>query len=279
MALFRALLREATPPATRESTALDLTLPDGGALPLLQVRDRRTRRLRLTVSERGVRLSVPWRLPQNAADTFVQEHLGWIAAQWARLGAGPEAVSWTFGALEALPLLGADRPVDWVEARAVRLERAASSEAVADEFIEASPASIPLRFHAPRGASAASLRRALREFYAAEARTAVHRWLPRYLPGLPRAPAGFRFRPLRSLWGSLAPDGQVSLDLALVLGPAPVFEYVLVHELCHLIHAHHAPSFWAEVEARCPDWRSARAFLRADAGLGLKGRLRALSGG
>ncbi len=254
------LAPEADP--TRESTRVDFLLPDGEAVSLHRVRDRRARRLRLTVSERGVRLSVPWRVSERVANAFVQDHVAWIAAQWARLRDTRALVVWEFGAVAALPLAGADWPVVWAEARSARIERL--EDAV-------------LRFHAPRGASAVSLRRALLDFYTAQARAAIHRWLPAYLAGLPRPPREFRVRALSSLWGSLAPDGTVSLDLALALGPPSAFEYVLVHELCHLIHANHSAAFWREVEKRCPEWKTARSVLRSDEGLALKSRLRALT--
>jgi hypothetical protein len=260
-ALF-GLAPDSTP--ARETTTVDLLLPDGVSVPLHKVRDRRARRLRLTVSDRGVRLSVPWRLAERVANAFVHDHAAWIAAQWQRLQDRSVAVDWRFGAVDALPLLGVERRVEWIESRSARIER------IDDDA--------PLRFHAPSGASPASLRRAVQEFYLTEARTAVHRWLPRYLPTLPRAPVEFRFRPLRSLWGSLAPDDRVSLDLALALGPPSVFEYVLVHELCHLIHANHSAAYWREVQTRCPDWRDARAVLRSDTGLALKSQLKALCG-
>ncbi|MFN8902560.1 MAG: YgjP-like metallopeptidase domain-containing protein, partial [Lysobacteraceae bacterium] len=125
-------------------------------------------------------------------------------------------------------------------------------------------------------AGGTAVRRALHEAYVAEARAAVGRMLPRYLGGLPRPPRMFRFRALSSLWGSLAPDGTVSMDLSLVLGPPAAFEYVLVHELCHLLRADHSPAFWAEVEARWPDWRAQRGFLRSPDGLALKARWRAI---
>ena len=272
MSLFRALRSTlAEPPPSRETTHRALALAGDLVVPLAQVRDRRARRLRLTVSERGVRLTVPWRVSERVASAFVHDHLGWIAGQWQRLRDARTPVQWGFGAVAALPLAGADWPVEWVDARSARIERVASDDGGSDD---ASPGR--LRIHAPRGASAAALRRALLDFYGVEARAAVHRWLPAYLPGLPRPPRAFRVRALSSLWGSLAPDGTVSLDLALVLAPPSAFEYVLVHELCHLIHANHSPAFWREVEARCPDWRSSRALLRSDAGLGLKATLRSL---
>ncbi len=264
--------RDPAPDASRESLRLDVLLPDGSSVPLHRVRDRRARRLRLTVSERGVRLSVPWRVSERVAQAFVQDHAGWIAAQWQRFRDTRVPVAWQFGAVDALPLHGDSLPVAWVEARSARIERVDS-----DDPASVMAGAARLRFHAPRAASPASLRRALLEFYVAEARAAIHRWLPAYLPGLPRPPREFRVRALSSLWGSLAPDGTVSLDLSLVLGPPAAFEYVLVHELCHLIHANHSASFWHEVESRCPGWRDVRRFLRSDGGLALKAQLRALS--
>ena len=183
---LRALIR-AAPEAvsSRERTALDLHLPDGASVPLLRVRDQRVRRLRLTVSERGVRLSVPWRLSEQVASAFVQDHAGWIAAQWQRFRDVHEPVAWRFGALAALPLGGVDAPLEWLPARSARIETITPDAATSHATM--------LRFHAPLSASAAALRRAVLEFYAAEARAAVHRWLPAYLSGLPRPPAGSAF--------------------------------------------------------------------------------------
>jgi len=80
---------------------------------------------------------------------------------------------------------------------------------------------------------------------------------------------------LSSLWGSLSARDALSLDLALVLGKPAAFEYVLVHELCHLIHRNHARGFWREVEARGQDWRAQRDYLHGE-GAALKASLRRL---
>jgi predicted metal-dependent hydrolase len=65
------------------------------------------------------------------------------------------------------------------------------------------------------------------------------------------------------------------LDLSLVLGKPSAFEYVLVHELCHLIHRNHSRHFWREVEKRFPDWRTEREYLHGE-GLQLKSSLKRL---
>ena len=163
------------------------------------------------------------------------------------------------GVTSYLPLRGEHLPLHWHEGRFARITRQ-------DDGIHVD---LPAR------ASAASLRRTLRAFYEAEARTDIGRWLPGYLAGLPRAPRQIRLKVMSSQWGSLAPDGTLTLDLALVLGRPSAFEYVLVHELCHLLQANHSPAFWHEVEARFPAWRDERAWFHAE-GRRLKARLRGL---
>ena len=95
---------------------------------------------------------------------------------------------------------------------------------------------------------------------------------------LPRPPRRLQFKRMSSQWGSLSPDGNVVLDLSLALARPSAFEYVLVHELCHLIHADHSRRFWREVEARFPQWRDERDYFRSE-GRSLKATLRSLLGG
>ena len=67
----------------------------------------------------------------------------------------------------------------------------------------------------------------------------------------------------RSRWGSCSPSGRISLNWRLVQFPAAVTDYVLLHELVHLRHMNHSRRFWTEVGRLCPEYLSARAWLRA----------------
>ena len=66
----------------------------------------------------------------------------------------------------------------------------------------------------------------------------------------------------RTLWGSCSPRGTLSFNWRLVLAPLEVFDYVVVHELCHLRVPNHSRAFWALVEGRRPRWRQQRDWLR-----------------
>lgn len=253
-------LRSLLAPELPREEIREFILPDGSPVPVRWVRDARARRLRLIVAERGVRLTLPRRASARLAEAFLVEHRDWLAREWARRPV-VESLPFVPGSEQCLPLRDQSWPVTWREGRYARVER--------DEA-----GIIAIR---PGKGTDGQFRAALRDFYTREARIDLGTWLPRYLPGLPRPPIAFRFRPLSSLWGSLSPADALSLDLSLVLGRPSAFEYVLVHELCHLIHRNHSRRFWREIEARSPDWRAERDYLHGE-GLGLKRELARLVG-
>lgn len=65
-----------------------------------------------------------------------------------------------------------------------------------------------------------------------------------------------------SRWGSCGRDGHICLNWRLVLMPAWVRDYVILHELVHLRRMDHSPRYWKQVAALCPDYRAARQWLR-----------------
>ncbi|MCD7098601.1 SprT family zinc-dependent metalloprotease [Stenotrophomonas sp. MMGLT7] len=248
----------AQPPRVVERDCVRLHL-DGREIEVLRVRDPRARRIKLSVDERGARLTLPPRASLVAGERFLHEHRDWLALQLSHYRQADSLAPLQRGQPGELPLRGERLPVHWHESRYARIE-------VEDGIAH---------LHLPVRAGEPALRRALKDFYEAQARADVGRWLPKYLPSLPRAPRAVRYKTMSSQWGSLAPDGSMALDLALVLGRPSAFEYVLVHELCHLIQANHSPAFWHEVEMRFPGWRQERDYFHQH-GRQLKAQLRRL---
>jgi predicted metal-dependent hydrolase len=68
-------------------------------------------------------------------------------------------------------------------------------------------------------------------------------------------------RDTRTRWGSCSPRGTLSFSWRLVLAPAQVLEYVVVHELCHLRIHDHSPRFWRFLEQARPGYEAERRWL------------------
>jgi len=68
---------------------------------------------------------------------------------------------------------------------------------------------------------------------------------------------GSRFR-----WGSCTPKDNVNFNWRLIKAPMFVIDYVIVHELAHLIEPNHTPRFWNIVKAQVPGMEKAKAWLK-----------------
>ena len=71
------------------------------------------------------------------------------------------------------------------------------------------------------------------------------------------------YRNMTSRWGSCQPStGRICINVRLALYPPECLEYVVVHELCHLLERGHGPKFHQLMDAFMPDWKQRRAKLR-----------------
>lgn len=66
----------------------------------------------------------------------------------------------------------------------------------------------------------------------------------------------------KTRWGSCSSRGTISYNWHLILMPEPIIDYVVVHELCHLVEMNHSPSFWKKVSEVLPDYQSRRKWLK-----------------
>ena len=71
----------------------------------------------------------------------------------------------------------------------------------------------------------------------------------------------FRYRKMRTQWGSCSSHGRVTLNTELVKAPWRCIDYVIVHELCHLRELNHSPRYYALLERVMPDWHARREAL------------------
>jgi predicted metal-dependent hydrolase len=77
-----------------------------------------------------------------------------------------------------------------------------------------------------------------------------------------RKPVKIAIRKQKTVWGTCNRQGTLSINAFCCLLPDPLFEYILIHELCHLVELNHSPRFWSCVSSYLPDWKTKRASLR-----------------
>lgn len=208
-------------------------------LPYRIRRSDRARRVRVSVDAQGaVEVVLPRRSPASAAPAAIEELRPWIERR-----------------LQAASAL-----------RATLAERGAALPYLGDQ----------LTLTAQEGRTRAHRRQdaLLVPADAERAAQAIERWYRRAAakeigPRLDAAAAALgvtyttlSIRGQRTRWGSCSSTGAMSFNWRLLLAPAPVLDYVVWHEACHLRVMDHSPRFWALVASHCPGYDEQRRWLR-----------------
>ncbi len=71
-----------------------------------------------------------------------------------------------------------------------------------------------------------------------------------------------KIKALISTWGNCSSNADISLNWKLVMAPKFVREYVIIHELCHLVEMNHSKKFWDKVQKYCPNYKEAKKWLK-----------------
>jgi predicted metal-dependent hydrolase len=228
------------------SLSVQVTLTSGRDVEMLITARRGAKRMTLRVDPiaRRVVVNGPLRVSKRDALGFVGANSEWIET---RLSALPAQSPFTEGAI----VLFRGRPTQLARrnGRGVPIFK--------DGLLpELEIASTPDRFEA-------KARSALKAFAQSDALA----YCESLVAKLGKSPKSVALRDTRSRWGSCTSNGDIMVSWRLVAAPPMVFEYVVAHELAHLIELNHSPSFWAQVSALMPNWRPARAWLKANGAL------------
>lgn len=68
-------------------------------------------------------------------------------------------------------------------------------------------------------------------------------------------PSSIYIQEMGNRWGSCTPKGKIILNTELIKAPKPCIEYVITHELCHLLHHDHTKAFFELLETEMSDWK------------------------
>jgi len=225
---------------------------DGVTVAYYVVRSARRRRtIELTLEPDGVRVAAPLRTPAGEIAEFVRDRIPWIRKHRQRTAQAPhrERLSYVDG--ESLPYLGRWLPIDVIPGgRRVRVELDLLGLRI----------TVPGRYEDDVRKHAVEV--ALHDWYRRHANEEIKHRVEAWarLAGYP--PRRVLVRDQRRRWGSCSPDGTLRFNWRLVMMSPRLIDYVIVHELAHLIRPHHRPSFWAEVGRLLPDYAARRSELR-----------------
>ncbi|MCI5165336.1 MAG: M48 family peptidase [Candidatus Electrothrix sp. GM3_4] len=108
--------------------------------------------------------------------------------------------------------------------------------------------------------------RQLSAWYRRQAALRLREKTKRYAERLLVAPVSVGIKEYRARWGSCHADGRIYYNWRIIAAPHSVVDYVVVHELCHLVHPDHSPRFWKLLATILPDYTERKAWLKVNGG-------------
>jgi predicted metal-dependent hydrolase len=228
----------------RTAAPEQLAIPHAGdLLPVTFLRSARARRVSLRVdpARHRIVLTAPLRMSSATAMAFAETQAGWIAARLKRLPVRRPFVD------------GAELPLQGVRHRIRHRPDRRGTVWIENEEIHVTGRS-------------EHLSRRLRDWLVEEMRRRATPLVLEKAKRVGRTVKRITVRDGRSRWGSCGRDGSLSFSWRLILAPPEVLDYLVAHEVAHLVHMNHGPRFWALAESLCDaPMGPAHAWLKANA--------------
>lgn len=183
--------------------------------------------LRLKVGQSGeISLSIPLRTKENHILEFLEKNLEWLRKTSAKIKAKNSA-----------------KNENQVEFLGLNYEL----------IIDKKASGVSIELFSIKAASKADFRR----FCDEKAKELLNASIARFAPLIARPINHISFKHMRTRWGSCnKAKGYINLNLDLITKKKEFIEYVVLHELAHLVHANHSKDFYALISKHMPDYKA-----------------------
>lgn len=108
------------------------------------------------------------------------------------------------------------------------------------------------------------LRQAFRVWYIEHGTAKVQQRMSLFAPRLGLEPSKVVVKDQQARWGSCTKNGTINVNWRVLMAPMRIADYVIVHELGHMIHANHSSDFWAFISSVMPDYDERKEWLRVN---------------
>lgn len=105
------------------------------------------------------------------------------------------------------------------------------------------------------------IKQALKRYYYQQCKALVEKSISVYQRHFKTKPRSIRISDSKTTWGTCDSRMQLTFNWRLAMAPRDVIEYVVVHEMCHMVHLNHDRSFWRLVGKIIPDYKDKENWL------------------
>jgi len=240
--MLGSLRRTTTPPAV-EQRSIQLA---GKPVSYTLKRSSRRRSIGLRIDDRGLTVNMPLRASEKWLHTVLNEKADWVVEKLD---------SWETK----------KRPApQWLDGEKIDFRGELFTLRIIPSLFNSPPQlrGEQLHLHLTDITDETKIEKLVTQWYRREAERVFAECVAHYAPLMQVQPAQLKLSSARTQWGSCTSRGVVRLNWHLVKMPLHLIDYVVVHELAHLVEMNHSDAFWKVVERACPDYAQHRAELK-----------------
>lgn len=232
---------------------------DSCTIPFSIKKSHKAKNLRIMVTDRGVDVVIPVGIAVSEAKRFVESKKGWILKKAREVGLFERdtACEKEFSGGEEFLFLG--RKLSLLVLRSERKKIRVFIES--DHIIVSVSNSLEANNLKP------VIKNAMEDWYREQAREVFTERLKFFQKMLGVEYNSINIRDQKTRWGSCSGRKNLSFSWRLIMSPQEVLDYVVVHELCHLIHMNHSKKFWETVESIIPQYKIRKKWLKENSAL------------
>ena len=240
--MLEKLFQQPTTPAI-ERRSINLA---GRLVDYTLKRTRRRRSIGLMVDDRGLTVAMPLRASEKWLHSALQEKADWVVKK-----------------LESWQGKKPDES-QWVDGGKILFRGETFTLRIVPSLFDTPPIlqGVHLIVHVSGRGDPAAVERIVEHWYWREALQLFTECLEHFAPLMNVKPQEIKISAAHTQWGSCTARGTVRLNWQLVKMPLHLVDYVVVHELAHLVEMNHSAAFWRVVESACPDYVKLRRELR-----------------
>lgn len=203
--------------------------------------------LRVIPPNGEVKLSAPLHVSDDDISRFIDSHIDWILKK--------QKLILENGIKAPLKYTTGEKHYLWGKEYMLQL---ISNETFKNVLIDEDKSVIYMPV--PKRSTIEKRRKILNEFYRTQMKIAYPPVLAKCSRIVGRKPNEVKIRNMKN-WGNCNQNGRITLNLNLAKKEPICLEYVMIHELCHLIEFNHSKKFKRLMDKFCPDWKKIKKIL------------------
>ena len=245
------------PQMSREQRTINISGEDVSYTLQRSTRRRRTLQIQLD-PEAGLKVLVPHTLTDAEIEDFLFKRSDWILKHWTDVVNADQQIDWSTGGVTQLR--GNQIQVVVKERDLDDIGRDLPPTVV--KSLEGDTVAVIIPPGMPLDAKSKVVRQWLMEWYRQEAWDHLKSRVTQYGNVMGVQPDRLKLSNAKKRWGSCSGKRSINLNWRLIMLDDRLIDYVVVHELAHLIELNHSSDFWRVVEGVVPDHRELRRQLR-----------------